>query len=512
MPDVSGDQPAQFIVATEDARTLPAIELLTGRGFVTGKSGSGKSNSVSVITEELLGAGYNLLIIDTEGEYFGLKEQYEVLHVGRGDRCDVELDRERAGKIAEITLRHNVPVILNVSDILDQDEAKAIISDVVERLFVLEGDYKKPFLLIVEEMQEYLPQSGGKDDLSKLLLRVAKRGRKRGLGLCGISQRPSAVDKDFITQCDWMVWHRLTWQNDVEVVRKILGSEVADDISDLDDGQAYLLTDWDDDVSQVQFRRKKTFDAGATPGLEDYERPSLKRIGEDLVRELEGDEAIDTADLDLRADDPGGETGHPKELDPEMGTVADGSDPEAGSSGGAAADALFADELQLLVDDDDAELDTLSREELRERLEQERRRADILAGEVRELKEIINAVDSARTGHDGGRARSASEPDASTTPSIIDREPRREGLTGTLVELTLLTTFLGYRLVDVSSSLLRRATRGIRTVDRGRRREVRSYPVTGRRSPRERRRRAVIGFVVLVALVVSGVLVGWYLI
>jgi hypothetical protein len=36
----------------------------------------------------------------------------------------------------------------------------------------------------------------------------------------------------------------------------------------------------------VQFRRKTTFDAGATPGLEDFERPDLKSVSGDLVDEL----------------------------------------------------------------------------------------------------------------------------------------------------------------------------------------------------------------------------------
>lgn len=33
--------------------TLPVVEVLTGRAFLTGKSGAGKSNSASVVAEEL---------------------------------------------------------------------------------------------------------------------------------------------------------------------------------------------------------------------------------------------------------------------------------------------------------------------------------------------------------------------------------------------------------------------------------------------------------------------------
>jgi hypothetical protein len=75
------DVPKEITVGV-DGTTLPVVELLTGRGFVTGKSGSGKSNTASVLCEELLELNLPLLIVDTDGEYYGLKERYEVLHVG----------------------------------------------------------------------------------------------------------------------------------------------------------------------------------------------------------------------------------------------------------------------------------------------------------------------------------------------------------------------------------------------------------------------------------------------
>ncbi|MFC7045878.1 ATP-binding protein [Halobacteriaceae archaeon GCM10025711] len=274
------------ITVTVDGRTLPVIEVLTGRGFITGKSGSGKSNTASVIAEELLDNGLPLLIVDTDGEYYGLKESYELLHVGASENCDAQVRAAHAPKLAELALEQGVPIILDVSGFLDQDDANELVRNVVRSLFTREKKTKRPFLLLVEEIHEYLPESGGLDDVGEVLIQVAKRGRKHGLGLVGMSQRPAAVDKDFITQCDWLVWHRLTWDNDTKVVKQVLGSEAAETVPELDDGQALLVTDWDGQEQTVQFRRKRTFDAGATPGLEDVERPDLKSVGGDLVEEL----------------------------------------------------------------------------------------------------------------------------------------------------------------------------------------------------------------------------------
>jgi hypothetical protein len=265
---------------------LPAVEILTGRGFVTGKSGSGKSNTASVVIENLLSNNFPVLVVDTDGEYYGLKEEFEILHAGADEECDIQVSPEHAEKIASLALEQNVPIILDVSGYLDESVGSELLLRTARQLFAKEKKLKKPFLLVVEECHEYIPEGGGLDETGKMLIKVGKRGRKHGLGIVGISQRPADVKKDFITQCDWMVWHRLTWDNDTKVVGRILGNDYADAIEDMGDGEAFLMTDWAENIRRVQFHRKQTFDAGATPGLEDFERPELKSVSGNLVDEL----------------------------------------------------------------------------------------------------------------------------------------------------------------------------------------------------------------------------------
>ena len=267
--------------------SLPVVELLTGRGFVTGKSGSGKSNSASVIAEKLLDNGFGLLIVDIDGEYYGLKEEYEILHVGADEECDIQITSDHSEKLASLALEQNVPIILDVSSYLDEGEAEEVLTAVARSLFAKAKKQKQPFLLLVEEVHEYIPENGSVGECGKMLIKIGKRGRKHGLGICGISQRPADVKKDFITQCDWLLWHRLTWNNDTKVVRRILDGDYAEAVENLDDGEGFLMTDWSETVRRVQFYRKQTFDAGATPGLDDFERPDLKSVSDDLVSELE---------------------------------------------------------------------------------------------------------------------------------------------------------------------------------------------------------------------------------
>ena len=267
-------QIAETITVSPDGYGFPTSEILTGRGFITGKSGAGKSNSSNVVAEELLELGLPFVIVDIDGEYWGLKDQYAIERAGRGEDVDFDLSLESVPELVDLVLEDTTPLILDISAI-PEDETDAIVEAYVETLFERENDVRKPCLLFVEELHEFLPQRGGGDDLAKLLIRVAKRGRKRGLGMCGMSQRPAAVDKDFITQCDWIVWHRLTWENDVSVVSQILGKEAAEDVQELETGEALVMTDWDEEVTKVQFRKKRTFDAGATPDLSSFSADEL---------------------------------------------------------------------------------------------------------------------------------------------------------------------------------------------------------------------------------------------
>lgn len=287
--DVEPDTPIRLGVDTEtdDDVYLPVAEVLTGRAFATGKSGSGKSNSANVIAEELLRRGFPLLIIDKEGEYWSLKEEYEVLHAGADDECDIQVSPEHGEKLASLALEQNVPIVLDVSGFFDEDEGDALIYETAKSLFNKEKRLNRPFLIIAEEAHEYIPEQGG-GDVANMMVRIGKRGRKRGLGLFAISQRPQDVKKSYISQCDWLLWHRLTWDTETKVVRRVINSETADAVTDLEPGEAFLQSDFlDPPLLKVQVKRMRTFDAGATPDLDGFDEPELKSVSDDLVDELE---------------------------------------------------------------------------------------------------------------------------------------------------------------------------------------------------------------------------------
>jgi hypothetical protein len=79
--------------------------------------------------------------------------------------------------------------------------------------FKREGARERPLLVVLEEAHTYLgPQSKGRAAMAAR--RIAKEGRKYGVGLMLVSQRPAEIDSTILAQCGTIVALRLA--NDVD--------------------------------------------------------------------------------------------------------------------------------------------------------------------------------------------------------------------------------------------------------------------------------------------------------
>lgn len=78
-----------------------------------------------------------------------------------------------------------------------------------------------PTLLVLEEAHHYLRQFSDQEDGSRQALayeRLAKEGRKFGLGLWVSTQRPAEVSSTVLAQCGTWVVFRLTSESDLRAV------------------------------------------------------------------------------------------------------------------------------------------------------------------------------------------------------------------------------------------------------------------------------------------------------
>jgi DNA helicase HerA-like ATPase len=93
---------------------------------------------------------------------------------------------------------------------------------IVRRLGTLMFDMRKlgsvpPMMMIIEEAHNYCPQQGTAIS-SRTLATIASEGRKFGLGLMVISQRPAKIDKNVLSQCGTQIILKVTNPNDVKAI------------------------------------------------------------------------------------------------------------------------------------------------------------------------------------------------------------------------------------------------------------------------------------------------------
>ncbi len=90
----------------------------------------------------------------------------------------------------------------------------------------MEPEKRTPFTLICDEAHLYLPLKDEADAVQKQALynfeRIAKEGRKYGVSILAVSQRPSDVSKTILSQCNNFIVLRLTNENDKGVIKNLL--------------------------------------------------------------------------------------------------------------------------------------------------------------------------------------------------------------------------------------------------------------------------------------------------
>jgi len=134
------------------------------------------------------------------------------------------------------------------------DMLPLIISLVAKLVFSIQQwtptEHRHPIALFCDEAHLYIPESqsssGGEAFAVEAFERIAKEGRKYGVGLVVISQRPSEVNRTVLSQCNNLVAMRLTNGDDQNVVRRLLPDSLggfSDLLPILDTGEALVVGD-----------------------------------------------------------------------------------------------------------------------------------------------------------------------------------------------------------------------------------------------------------------------------
>ena len=130
-----------------------------------------------------------------------------------------------------------------------------IVTGIIARLLFevqiwMDEKERTPFAILCDEAHLYLPIKEDADNIQKQALwnfeRIAKEGRKYGISLVVISQRPSDVSKTILSQCNNFLVLRLSNDRDKSVIKSLLPDAlkgILDQLPILDIGEAIAVGD-----------------------------------------------------------------------------------------------------------------------------------------------------------------------------------------------------------------------------------------------------------------------------
>jgi DNA helicase HerA-like ATPase len=160
-----------------------------------------------------------------------------------------------------------------------------------------------PVVLVLEEAQNYIHESkkSEEDSISKQIFeRIAREGRKYGLGLVVASQRPSEMSKTVLSQCNSFIVHRLQNPEDLryfkEIVPGIYG-QLLEQLPALAPRNALVIGECVQAPVLVEMRETKPVPKSKNPKfykswVQDTKKPNVEKICEkwegDAKTELEG--------------------------------------------------------------------------------------------------------------------------------------------------------------------------------------------------------------------------------
>lgn len=262
---------------------VPVDEAVTETLAILGRRGSGKTYTAGVFVEELLGSGFQVVVVDPIDVWWGLRSSadgkssgYPITIFG-GEHEDLPLLETAGAVLADAIVEGRFSAILSLRH-LSKNGLRRFVADFGERLYERKGakQYRSPLHLVFDEADTVVPQRlfDGGERCYGAVDTLIRRGRSSGIGATLVSQRAAVIAKDVLTQVEVMVAHQTTGPQDRKALETWIEAHdtgnrkkaFLDSVAGLPRGVAWFWSPaWLDIFQQVHVRRKRTFDSSSTP-------------------------------------------------------------------------------------------------------------------------------------------------------------------------------------------------------------------------------------------------------
>lgn len=269
------------------------IEAVTETFAILAKRRAGKSNAAVVMAEEMFDHGLPWVAIDPKGDWWGVRAAGDgqspglsVLVFG-GAHGDVPLEPTSGKLVADLVVTRRLTCVLDVSEMTKADQRRFLI-DFATQLYRTNTE---PLHVFCEEADEYIMQRvvGENAKLVGAFETLVKRGGFRGIGITLITQRSASLNKDVLTQVETLIAMRTPSPQDRKAVLAWVdyhsaGADAVAELPGLADGEAWVFSpQWLNTLVKIRFRRRRTFDSGATPKVGRKPRPPATLAQVDLA-------------------------------------------------------------------------------------------------------------------------------------------------------------------------------------------------------------------------------------
>ncbi len=273
-------------------------QAVTEKIGVFGISGSGKTNTAGVLVEEMVAGGQHVVICDPLGVCWGLLSSADgsaaglPLVVFGGLHAHVPLNAEQGREIADVILGERLSAILDLSE-FDRSEMTLFMTDFLRCLLRRNAE---PLHIVFDEAQLFAPQVPDKQQrpLISAMERLTLTGRVRGLGMTFVSQRPTLVSKNVVSQMGLLIAHKTSHTSDQKTLMEWAKPKFADpadlarmqsDLAVLGKGLAWVVGEIDDSriAQKAPIRLRQTFDSSATPRVGEQVRTPQTLASVDLT-------------------------------------------------------------------------------------------------------------------------------------------------------------------------------------------------------------------------------------
>lgn len=267
-----------------------------------GRKGAGKTYLATMIAEQILDIGAQVVAIDPVGNWWGLRvgsdgrSKGKQIFVMGGEHGDVPIVPEAGAKVAKVIVEKGISVILDISG-FRLGERKRFCADFGEELLHLKKKQRTPVHIFIEEAQLIIPQRVGPEEARMVgaFEQIVRLGRNYGIGCTLVTQRPQSVNKEVLSQVECLCVLQVTglherkaledWVQEAGADRSLIG-----ELPGLEQGEGYVWSpSWLRIYQRVHFAKKQTFDASATPKVGQATRAAslsavdVKALKEDMA-------------------------------------------------------------------------------------------------------------------------------------------------------------------------------------------------------------------------------------